>query len=34
MFYYGDSAWEYVKSRTGIDLKDILEKIAHENSGD
>ena len=33
-YYYGDSAWEYVKSRTGIDLKNILEKIAHENSGD
>jgi hypothetical protein len=32
-YYYGDSAWEYVKERTGIDLKNILEKIAKENSG-
>ena len=32
-YYYGDSAWEYVKNRTGINLKDILEKIAKENSG-
>ena len=33
-YYYGDSAWEYVKNRTTIDLKDILEQIAKENSGD
>jgi len=33
-YYYGDSAWEYVKDRTTIDLKEILEKIAKENSGD
>lgn len=32
-YYYGDSAWEYVKNRTGINLKDILEKIAKENFG-
>ncbi len=32
-YYYGDSAWEYVKNRTNIDLKNILEKIAKENSG-
>ena len=32
-YYYGDSAWEYVKERTGIDLKDILEKIAKEKVG-
>jgi len=31
-YYYGDSAWEYVKNRTGIDLKSILEKIAAENA--
>jgi len=33
-YYYGDSAWEYVKNRTTIDLKQILEDIAKENSGD
>lgn len=33
-YYYGDSAWEYVKSKTTIDLKNILEEIAKENSGD
>ena len=27
-YYYGDSAWEYIKSYTGIDLLEILEKIA------
>lgn len=32
-YYYGDSAWEYVKERTGIDLKDILEKIVKEKVG-
>jgi len=31
-YYFGDDAWEYVKNRTNIDLKDILEKIAKENS--
>jgi len=29
-YYYGDSAWEYVKNRTGIDLKQILEELAEE----
>ena len=33
-YYCGDTAWEYVKDRTQIDLKMILEKIALENSGD
>ncbi|KIM03469.1 MAG: restriction endonuclease [Sulfurovum sp. PC08-66] len=32
-YYYGNSAWYYVKDRTGIDLKNILEKIAKENTG-
>lgn len=32
-YYYGDSAWKYVKTRTTIDLKQILEDIAKENSG-
>lgn len=27
-YYYGDSAWEYIKSFTGIDLLEILEAIA------
>lgn len=30
-YYYGESAWEYVKIKTGIDLKGILEQIAKEN---
>jgi len=29
-YYYGENAWNYVKQRTGIDLKAILEKIAEE----
>jgi hypothetical protein len=33
-YYYGDSAWEYVKNRTEIDLKQILEEIAKENFGE
>ena len=27
-YYYGDQAWEYIKEYTGIDLLEILEKIA------
>jgi hypothetical protein len=30
-YYYGESAWEYVKIKTGIDLKGILEHIAKKN---
>ncbi|MFK5976616.1 MAG: ApaLI family restriction endonuclease [Sulfurovum sp.] len=30
-YYYGDSAWEYVKQKTHIDLKKILEDIALSN---
>ncbi len=33
-YYYGDNAWNYVKDRTTVNLKNILEKIAKENSGD
>lgn len=29
-YYYGDSAWEYVKSQTGINLEQILEELAIE----
>lgn len=29
-YYYGDSAWEYMKDMTDIDLLDILNKIADE----
>ena len=32
-YYYGDSAWEYIKDYTGIDLLSILRKIAISNSG-
>lgn len=28
-YYYGDTAWEYIKDITGIDLLGILEKIAY-----
>jgi len=31
-YYYGDSAWAYVKKRTEIDLKEILQNIALQNS--
>lgn len=32
-YYYGDSAWEYVKDFTGIDLMEILEKVAESRNG-
>ena len=31
-YYWGDNAWDYVKNRTGFDLKALLEKIAEENA--
>jgi len=30
-YHFGDAAWNYVKSRTGVDLYGILKKIAAEN---
>jgi ApaLI-like restriction endonuclease len=32
-YYFGDAAWNYVKTRTGVDLHGILRAIAAENSG-
>ena len=29
-YYYGDSAWKYIKDYTGIDLLKILETIANQ----
>jgi hypothetical protein len=29
-YYSGDAAWDYMHSRTGIDLKGILEELAAE----
>lgn len=31
-YYYGDTAWQYVKKRTGVDLFGILKKLAQENA--
>lgn len=31
-YHFGNSAWEYVKRRTGIDLLAILQEIAEENT--
>jgi hypothetical protein len=31
-YYYGDAAWRYVKKRTGVDLVEILRKLAQENA--
>ena len=31
-YYFGDAAWDYVKERTGVDLKRILEELAEEVS--
>ena len=30
-YYFGDSAWEYIKAETNADLKGILERIAAAN---
>ena len=32
-YYFGEGAWEYIKNKTGVDLKSILEKLADENKG-
>ena len=31
-YYSGDSAWHYVKVKTGVDLKEVLTKIAEDNA--
>ena len=30
-YYYGETAWKFVKDRTGVDLLSILQKLAVEN---
>ena len=32
-YYFGDTAWIYVRERTGVDLKRILEELAIERGG-
>jgi len=32
-YFFGDAAWEYVRTQTGADLKGILERIAEGNRG-
>ena len=32
-YYHGDNAWIFVKEKTGICLKEILEQIADERAG-
>ncbi|MFA6407277.1 MAG: ApaLI family restriction endonuclease [Candidatus Paceibacterota bacterium] len=32
-YYFGDEAWEHIHTKTGIDLKGILIKIAEERNG-
>jgi hypothetical protein len=32
-YYFGDFAWAYVRERTGVDLKGILEELARERGG-
>lgn len=33
-YHHGEAAWEYVRNRTNIDLKGILEQIADERCGE
>jgi hypothetical protein len=30
-YFYGDAAWDYVYTQTGVELKGILQRIAREN---
>ncbi len=30
-YYYSDEAWQYIHERTGVDLLEILKKLAREN---
>ena len=30
-YHFGDAAWKYVRTRTGVDLHGILKKLASEN---
>lgn len=32
-YHFGDAAWKYVNTRTGVDLHGILKRIAAENTG-
>jgi hypothetical protein len=32
-YYFGDTAWSYIRNKTGVDLKAILERIASQNTG-
>lgn len=31
-YYFGDNAWKYIRNNTGVDLLNILEEIAIENT--
>ena len=31
-YHFGEGAWEYIKERTGVDLKGVLEDIAKEST--
>jgi hypothetical protein len=31
-YYFAETAWEYIKTTTGVDLKAILEELANENT--
>lgn len=32
-YYFGDAAWDYVQTQTGVDLRGILQQLAKENAG-
>jgi len=32
-YYFGDAAWAYVRERTGVDLKVVLEELAKARGG-
>jgi outer membrane protease len=31
-YHYGEAAWQYLKYRTGVDLLQVLKKLAQENA--
>ena len=33
-YHYGDGAWDYISTYTGVDLKAILEQVAEQKSND
>lgn len=33
-YYYGDTAWQFIRNFTGVDLFAVIEQIAREKTND